>query len=1586
MASNDARIQISQNNAQLRYQAEVQAEQNKETARTNRYNAFTLAADQISAIAGAKIEEYAEENTRNYQAALQDAIMSGQFEFKDRNPENGLAETWEDYWGNYQSFTEEWLGNKENLTGGLLSKAATKKAVNNYLNNSMTDIADSRKTQLWEQKVATRQNIQASLLSGVFDEEEYNSNFSSLIANDKFASLGITNMAGLYNVNDYGINEYYTDYENQKTLFENGEPSNYFESALNLQTAMRAFVGDWGQDYFKTYMNGTEKVEGTTAYNLIQATHATAEGLKDDLITLCNSTGGSLDSLQQFIEDNKIGSFIKGQNGLDIRVDGLTEEEITSANNQLSTELTKTWTALSAQNAEMYTDLYAGLVTDIGKENGPILYSVDDIINYKDQNEEKFGSLSDEYVKYQVMKNDKLVSLMYENSKKKENLEAIMVLGNAQENWNNWTAEEQAANEEEMEAARTTLWRNNYWVYASDYFNFGTSYKVGDDTGSWINERTSVIFDYMKKHDVDFVTAAIGSGFYDTYLSTGSVAGSEVSAGEFLPSQAADTGRYMENNASTFFAAAFDTDGILSHSYSKQEIEENFPTAEDKLKEAFRLLGGDTESSESGYNNLISAYKSAEQLLSVGGKVVKDETTLKAVFLNEATRLNQSKSEKEVNAANNSTLSYKMSLNYSLFEEDVNLGWMLANSSIDGSTAYNKDALTFAEKTKVSSTLTNIRKSGTKEDLENLCLLYNNKELYVAVKQADDWKALAQDETFLNELTASRCSSAVNFYTSFAGNLNLSEIDYMTATGSTASIEETIKNNVKDGYLNASDAWLRMQYKTNPAATYGKDFNGVKVAGTSIVEDGAIGSDMFKTFCARYAYATSDAEKQQILDEAKGYLCEDALKVLKSGDSLNIALQSLGVFGEDTIQSLLAKQYGTSEFGKLQNDNEYSDFAALLGQNTEFLAKIKEAKARLDAGEPEATVKADIIKFMQDCVTDYCTYSNEEKIKAYEKARNKEAGVSFSVIGSLEEYSGLKDNKKADSAHTLFSNITSNSSKLSSQYFNGDLTTRSYIDKMFISGELNANENQSSLYNLAVGISGGNVAKTDKNSLALVCGVMAYNQITGSNYQIDVTKLTSDNIKNYEEEIASYLSDLSPTSQYDWSRLQSSITTIVKTVSKYEGMGFDDVLSYATKADGSFGFVSNKSSNIKINSDGTISMVLPAEMGGGTISDVSLYTDAPNRNSVALSLFKAETVVKGLLNSPPVVKNFVSLDGVNAVKEYNNTKEYLDGKSSTDAVLVAYPVGINVSEKNVRFVIEGENAYDETNPNYYLYQVTLDTASKLYDFYTDNKMNDKVDELCSMLTDTQVKTIKTAYQQKADAKAKAEAAKKITSTTVGEPEKVEVVDKIDSDAFRAAQQYAKDHPKISTSELYQHLKSIDNKADFEDAVQGFIYEAQTSTFLKEKVEDPVAVINGYADDIRNKVWSAAGASRISERGVLHGGRGGSFGEPSEPETVEAGVQEPAVTEPETVEAEKPSETYISKVVEKYKGKDFALNNIERYLKVYYDDIDTFAEDLKAAIASGDLKLTGFDEIKNYYKDVNAYIDATVKRVKDSKNK
>lgn len=75
---------------------------------------------------------------------------------------------------------------------------------------------------------------------------------------------------------------------------------------------------------------------------------------------------------------------------------------------------------------------------------------------------------------------------------------------------------------------------------------------------------------------------------------------------------------------------------------------------------------------------------------------------------------------------------------------------------------------------------------------------------------------------------------------------------------------------------------------------------------------------------------------------------------------------------------------------------------------------------------------------------------------------------------------------------------------------------------------------------------------------------------------------------------------------------------------------------------------------------------------------------------------------------------------------------------------------------------------------------------------------------------------------------------------------------IDSEAFREAQTYSEEHAKVGVDEFYQHLKSYETQEEFEDAVEGFLYEAENSDFLRNKVDDPEALINGYADDIREK--------------------------------------------------------------------------------------------------------------------------------------
>ncbi len=1991
MASNDARIEISQNNAQMKYQAEVQAADNKAERRTNREELFGLALDQMQAVTETVVEENSSENVRNYQLALQEAIMSGKFEYKNMNPEDGLAESWEDYWGNYQSFTDDWLSEKSNLKGGFLSRASTKRAVNNYLSNSMTDIADSRKTQLWEQKVETLQNIQNSLLTNAYDETEYTSNFASLLSSDLFANKGITSMEGLARVTDYGINQYYEIYANEKALDNAGQPSNYYEAALNLQTAMRAYVGGWGQDYFKNYMASSEKKEGTQRYNLINAVHARTSALEEGMIELCDSSGGSSDQLQAFLELNKIGSFIEGQNGQLIRTDGLTDEEIEAANAQFEQEMTAAWTQRAAKNAELFTDFYADMALDMDGNNAPIFYSVDDIINYKHgKSDKEYSMLSDDYIKYQVKKNTSLTSMMKENTIKKSNLDAINTLGTAQENWDTLTAEEQAKKEEDLKEAYNTLWQNNYWNYAKDYFKFGSSflvsddtgswnnmyteaifnymeannvdfvtaainsgwydtfmsnpdlvdeskiqlweqqittlqniqnslltsvydqteydsqvstllgndkfvsngissmdglaevtdyglneyyetyekekalYEVGepsnyyeaalnlqiamrayvgdwnkdyfknymastnkaeasqkynliqavhakssslekemnalcdssggssdqlqeflkqnkigsfvegqngqlirvdgltdaeietansqleqevtaawakrtaqnaetynqlttdlsqdiagkdgpilysvddiikykdehpdkyaglsdeyikyqvksnttlnslmqenaakksvldaintlgtaqenwdtltaeekrqkevelqdarntlwqsnywpfvseyfnfgssslvtDDTGSWNNMQTGAIFDYMKDHDVDFATAAINSGWYDTYMGKTTIAGTSTETGDFSTAWTVDAGRFMENYAEKAYSVFSNVDTIINGAFTDAETADW--SDEKKFREAAKLNGIDVSLSEQGFNSLITAYKQAVGMVSVGGVPIDDDTTIKAVFLNKLIGLNPNKTTAEKTAATESTIAWTKSLTYTLYEEPIDIGYMLVNSSNDGTGKYNTDAVVLAVQSKVSGALSSIMSSGTKEDAAAYCLSCGDTELREKILNAEDWKSVI-DSSFIRSLTETYCTTSRNFYNAYAdkNTADLSKTDFMTSTGTTMTIAETIENNCKDVYAKAGEAYLRMQYITNPAATYGKDYNGVSVAGTSIVADGSIGSEMFKTACAEVAYSTSVTDTQMALDRYSGYLTEDAMKALKETDSLNLALQSLGLFGDSTLQNILVKQFGPSRFGTLQSDDEYTEFAAYLSTNTEFLAQTKKAKERLDAGESEATVMDDMLKYIQDCVTDYTTWSYSEKVAATEKEKNKEVGVDFTVIGSLSEYTEKKDDKKADTAHDFFKNLNDNNSKLASQYFAGDLTTRSYINSMFISGDLQANETQASNYNLAVEIAMGNVAKTDKNAITLLCGVLAYNQIRGSNYQLDATKLTSDNIKTYEETVMSYLSsDLSATQQYDWERLQSSINLIVNNVAKYGNYGFEDTLSYATRSDGSTGYISDKSNYIQMNSDGTISMKLPDSMGGEVISDVSLYADSANTNDIATSLFDSDSVMRSYTGWNPTFKlamqntlvySFESDGGFNTVKKYNETKEYLEGVNSTDGILIATPNG--------------------SNGSYSLELLTPARVNAKYNEYVDNGEEEKADNLLSQLTDTQAKTIKDA--RAAEDKAKAEAVEEMPTS------------------YDSAQQYAQNHPKMGVTDLNNVLDSIDNENRFEGVVQAFKDEADNSNFMREKLGDNASTtIEAYADEIRKKNgWGQYATTdqtnetpKISSyneaqqyakdnpnmeaqdlydilenidnenrfNGVVQAfeeeAKNSDFMHNSLGDNAETTIRDWA----ETIRKQKGWDPYgntseekitvpqaITNTVKKYKGKKFTNDDIVRMLTAHYDIINEYAVSLKQAIADGTLDYEGLGDLKSYYKDVDAYIDTMKNKVEKEK--
>lgn len=125
-------------------------------------------------------------------------------------------------------------------------------------------------------------------------------------------------------------------------------------------------------------------------------------------------------------------------------------------------------------------------------------------------------------------------------------------------------------------------------------------------------------------------------------------------------------------------------------------------------------------------------------------------------------------------------------------------------------------------------------------------------------------------------------------------------------------------------------------------------------------------------------------------------------------------------------------------------------------------------------------------------------------------------------------------------------------------------------------------------------------------------------------------------------------------------------------------------------------------------------------------------------------------------------------------------------------------------------------------------------------------------------------------------------------------------------------------------------------------------------------------------------------AHASSSGKEHGGSGKSFG--TEDETVSTDEAQPTETEEvkSDTSSSEVSHEAINTVINKYNGKEFKTSDIERYLTIYFDEIDTFAEDMKQAIRNGEISYNDFDEISRYYKDIDAYIDATVTRVKNKK--
>lgn len=1586
----DARIEVAKNNAQMRANADDMAIQAREMKKENFKTALNVAIEQAYSITDSITEENANENTRRFSEALTDEIMSGNFEYKEGNPENGLCETWDDYWGNYTRFKDSWINGSDadgnpNVVGGAISKARTATSIDNYLSNSKTDIANSRKTQLWEQKVEMQNEVVKATFNEIFDEDTFQQDMSIILSNQKFAEVGITSLDGLANVTAYGIDRYYNRYAAEREKWLAGEPSNYYEAANDLKVASKAYTSQYGEENFKRYMASSDKEDITRSFNINQAVYSKVDGLNSDLLAECDNSGGTTTALNAYLEKNKIGEQVQGLNGEWI---GLTATEKESAQKTYEAEITKRWNAQATRSASMYTNLMIDLNTATSGTAGLFISSIKDIQNFRDKATDKdYNKLTDSYIEYAVKHDSSLYTTIESNGRKKEAMEACATLGQAQDMYNDYTknpntvytAEQIAEMEEKATKARTTLYAAGYWGYAAEAFKFGVESSPSDDIGAWKNEETSGIWKYMESNGGDFATAAIKSGFFDVYIDrkTSSSSGSSLpNDGTFVTSQKADLERYIKIKGGDFFDVAFNSGDILTKEYTTKDLTEMGDY--DALDEAAKVKGWNTE--DEGFKKLKEIYGESVKALSTNGVFIGDEASLKGVFSSYLTLFDSGSTSTEQENAISTITAYQKSAMYTAYPEAVEYGYLFDNSgpAVDSSHPYHRDVILYALQNEIDGKVSSILQAGTQEDMANLCYQFGAYELQSEIMDAKDWKGLCGGD-FVTLLTDAAATSYENYYYAFAdksqGGQDLSRIEFMTSTGGAKSIKDTIEKNTEDGYLAATEAWLRMQYQYKADAVYGQPYQGVSPEGTSIGDDGGLLSPLYRTVAAEIAFSVDPTGKQMAIDSYTGRLTPEAIESLEKTDSINLALISTGLFdSSDTVQSILAAEFGPSVFTTTLNDRNYTGFAFYESKNTALLQKCAEVKERAKNGENTTLLQNEVKDLLISEAQSYIDYaSSSEAIDALEYL-SKQNGSSFILTDSLTEYKETVEDGGEGNAHGIFSDINKNYSKMYASFIGGDMKTRVNMLGIFSSnGTSTKDENMASLYSLGKGIASGEVADTDKNAISVIAGVMAYNQIKHSSISVSTTDLTSGEIKEVEDRIINKIvgDDLDGSLIYEWYALQTSIQYTLETVAQYRKYGFDDELQYYYSEDKGSYFVSKKGNNVQINQDGSISITLPENVGGETIYDVSVYSDSAKRQDVLNEAFNP--VGEGELNNgnfaqDPQVVDFQASRGVERIYNYNVKKEYLDGLNQTDdeIVLMAYPAELKfISDHEI--VEQGINVDLNKSVTYDCYPMRLSAVKSIYDYYKDNGLPEKADELCSMLTETQANYVKTtsqtAVKEKAAAEKKAEEEKLKTFSGFME-DRMErgTATLVDVDEFlRNADDIEK-----AKEEIKEYQKSV--PADSVFASTDVDTLASYSSWAKDNPrpsdKDVLSFINGAAYPKSAIRW----VDEYINNGVINPkGKKWTEGSSEYVTRILSDVAKETVVYDEAFKG----------VIEEY-SDGITTDQIDAVLGQHEDEIDVYAAEMKKAISSGDIP---YLKDNRYYKSIDSYIDNKVKNIK-----
>lgn len=1489
--------------------------------------------EQAGKVAISAINTDKEKKMQELQNAWEQEKAKGTFDYIDGIKENGEEYSYENVITNSDTWIDNWL---EQYGGYLQKTGALKSVVSNYKESLKAGLIEETRNRAYS-AIQTYNSENVSALTSVYaDFNNYNPDTDVVVA---FDDEGYTTVSQLVGIEDYGIGEAAQKYID---AVEEGDTEKTRRAQIDLRLALAARTTGQSTESFTKYRD--EIIDSVyRSADLAQFTKGWILNADYGIEAMYKEKGSDSDILDsaynKFLEE-LVNKGVELDDGTVLSWWDLSADDISKLKSDFSEYGALTLSKAVAEQETAYAESETYYNNQIVE--GHIYMSLQEEV--EDRVKSSNGVLSEAYVKKQIPASR--VAEYAEREIITKVADAYEVLKDSDNN----------STKEQKDDAVSSLQKLGKLSFVQTKLGIGSlTHSKQDDIPLSENQYLQNLEQWMKQTGLDLGRAIVandgwtsGTSGTSSSSSRGTSSSSSENKPEGLAGQIAGTSDATGDSGATYVlevAAATTDTQIDAFWQDAKELKEEGLTGDD-FKAGMRNRGYEVDDESAPAYYLWNAYGWYSSL-----NPIEEGDEAKEVFRSITKLEVGTYTDEDAERVNN----YEPTVLYTYNKDTFQIGYLLSNTATNDpnvTAAYAVSTLTSV----IESYIQNNDYEGFCEYLEAIGSDFKISKYGFASYVPDSKGKVKEDSSSLvSSLLESYKAYTVNTYTNFMAEYK--DHEFQLASGTVGKFDDLLEHDVEETLAGFEQTFLKVYKYNNPSWDVSKGYNGIMPSEGTLLTMGKYGS-AYNDYCSLLLTAKNETERANILASAQRVLTNDAYKELSSYKSVDLALRASGfeVFSDLGVIDMAKSYLGTSRFSGLLDDTNFTALQSFMVQDADFTSKVE---AKLLECQKNTTLNAfgEVYTLVGDEVQKYFREkgprTNEIKEDMITKATNTDTRAD---LDSVKDSETVKSNGKVnlsgkqEAINTLWANYFGHLDTYKQQIgYGGDSSEIKGVLKDILNndGKSYLDEGVNNMLNLVSTIGTSSEVSLPKNAEDLLYLCISLNAWDDEFYSLELNtdNLSSENFATTKYELAVWWSELDDDTQLLVRNTACALANTYSFYKDYSQLELGDEVKYENGK-----FVSSKFGVIERGGSG----FFYTDSDGNKINLTSLSDTTSTQEIV-------KAVVPESLNGKVVLRGNFSSSTVDAIQTHNKAKsdaeERKTGEMGDQYVLVAIPDC--VAKDNEGFVYSGS-----IFSKYNITEYTLDEITELYGYYArfdthgdaiieSTLENDNIDfetfkqELSSMLSPSQMEYVEGHYRREDAVTADVEL---VAGAAPEAPEKEEPIVKpegkykeIDSEAFRNAQTFAKEKSKAEIGSVYQYLKSINDEAEFEDAVNGLLYEAENSNYLLDKVDSPEDVINGYADDIRKKKgWGEHTAQ----------------------------------------EETKPIETVISK----YKGKELKTEFIETYLNVYYDDIDTFAEDLKSAIRNGEIVYNDFSVIAGRYKDVDSYIDATVAKVKKNKSK